>query len=101
MGPAACWWWARPTGMWRGATPAVRSFFQAEDGIRDTSVTGVQTCALPIWPQGRPDGCRRLRSQRAADDGDQPDADGLRRPHTAAGAVRRQADVDGLFEPGR
>src|SRR5437762_13105550 len=22
--------------------------FQAEDGIRDTSVTGVQTCALPI-----------------------------------------------------
>src|SRR5437762_5716715 len=25
-------------------------FFQAEDGIRDTSVTGVQTCALPILP---------------------------------------------------
>src|SRR6476661_10359961 len=26
-------------------------FFQAEDGIRDSSVTGVQTCALPIsWP---------------------------------------------------
>ena len=24
------------------------SFFQAEDGIRDSSVTGVQTCALPI-----------------------------------------------------
>ena len=24
-------------------------FFQAEDGIRDTSVTGVQTCALPIF----------------------------------------------------
>ena len=23
-------------------------FFQAENGIRDTSVTGVQTCALPI-----------------------------------------------------
>ena len=23
-------------------------FFQAEDGIRDWSVTGVQTCALPI-----------------------------------------------------
>src|SRR5437763_7039293 len=23
-------------------------FFQAEDGIRDTSMTGVQTCALPI-----------------------------------------------------
>src|SRR5688572_16760314 len=32
-------------------------FFQAEDGIRDLTVTGVQTCALPIlrqrWLQGR------------------------------------------------
>src|SRR5215213_11027160 len=28
-------------------------FFQAEDGIRDWSVTGVQTCALPIsWQAG-------------------------------------------------
>src|ERR1041385_1017012 len=25
-------------------------FFQAEDGIRDVAVTGVQTCALPIYP---------------------------------------------------
>src|SRR5207249_8329767 len=24
-------------------------FFQAEDGIRDRNVTGVQTCALPIY----------------------------------------------------
>src|SRR5205085_8848928 len=24
-------------------------FFQAEDGIRVLTVTGVQTCALPIW----------------------------------------------------
>src|SRR5437762_7871681 len=29
---------------------ALLFFFQAEDGIRDTSVTGVQTCALPISP---------------------------------------------------
>src|SRR5690606_39831439 len=32
-------------------------FFQAEDGIRDFHVTGVQTCALPIlWekPIGQP-----------------------------------------------
>src|SRR5689334_24739314 len=36
-------------------------FFQAEDGIRDGTVTGVQTCALPISgdsseirPHGRP-----------------------------------------------
>src|SRR5256885_4000914 len=27
-------------------------FFQAEDGIRDYKVTGVQTCALPICPPG-------------------------------------------------
>src|SRR5207247_7764460 len=46
-------------------------FFQAEDGIRDPLVTGVQTCALPIFPLGpagddadadtplrRPDGLR-------------------------------------------
>src|SRR2546429_2165259 len=26
-------------------------FFQAEDGIRDVAVTGVQTCALPIYRQ--------------------------------------------------
>src|SRR5699024_12875010 len=26
-------------------------FFQAEDGIRDRNVTGVQTCALPIYYQ--------------------------------------------------
>src|SRR5207249_11841683 len=29
-------------------------FFQAEDGIRDRNVTGVQTCALPIYPRVRP-----------------------------------------------
>src|SRR5258708_39791507 len=28
-------------------------FFQAEDGIRDDLVTGVQTCALPIYPRLR------------------------------------------------
>src|SRR6266581_3774891 len=27
-------------------------FFQAEDGIRDGRVTGVQTCALPIFEEG-------------------------------------------------
>src|SRR3989475_11363885 len=29
-------------------------FFQAEDGIRDLTVTGVQTCALPIFRSTRP-----------------------------------------------
>src|SRR2546427_5538603 len=28
--------------------PGLFFFFQAEDGIRDLTVTGVQTCALPI-----------------------------------------------------
>src|SRR5256885_3200709 len=38
-------------------------FFQAEDGIRDYKVTGVQTCALPICPdhQGRLAGHRERR----------------------------------------
>src|SRR2546430_13337636 len=31
-----------------GSTVHVVFFFQAEDGIRDLTVTGVQTCALPI-----------------------------------------------------
>ena len=30
-------------------------FFQAEDGIRDRLVTGVQTCALPIFVYGNLD----------------------------------------------
>src|SRR5690625_251977 len=30
-------------------------FFQAEDGIRDGHVTGVQTCALPIWFGRKPE----------------------------------------------
>src|SRR3989449_5598120 len=29
-------------------------FFQAEDGIRDVAVTGVQTCALPIFARLTP-----------------------------------------------
>src|SRR4051795_10657233 len=38
---------ARYLGALRLSSFAV--FCQAEDGIRDESVTGVQTCALPIW----------------------------------------------------
>src|SRR5207237_3206737 len=32
--------------------------FQAEDGIRDSSVTGVQTCALPIFARSLPEADR-------------------------------------------
>src|SRR3989454_6148077 len=34
-------------------------FFQAEDGIRDYKVTGVQTCAFPISAQGGVEGRQR------------------------------------------
>src|SRR3989442_4105777 len=35
-------------------------FFQAEDGIRDADVTGVQTCALPIFGRTYPGGTPAL-----------------------------------------
>src|SRR3712207_9450653 len=34
-------------------------FFQAEDGIRDIGVTGVQTCALPIFAEALVEGAVR------------------------------------------
>src|SRR5437016_7185322 len=40
-----------------GSSSRPAFFFQAEDGIRDWSVTGVQTCALPIYS--------RLQNRRA------------------------------------
>src|SRR5437870_11391255 len=40
-------------------------FFQAEDGIRDGHVTGVQTCALPISPLLEDQGEWRGRRERA------------------------------------
>src|SRR3712207_7207008 len=42
-------------GVWGsgGGGGGVVFFFQAEDGIRDIGVTGVQTCALPISPAPR------------------------------------------------
>src|SRR5436305_549885 len=44
-------------------------FFQAEDGIRDADVTGVQTCALPISrieiaDLGNADLCRTVQYKR-------------------------------------
>src|SRR2546421_1868563 len=41
-------------------------FFQAEDGIRDLIVTGVQTCALPISRVARDDGRERDERRRVA-----------------------------------
>src|SRR5260221_2546631 len=53
----------------RGLNPAselvlVSFFFQAEDGIRDHCVTGVQTCALPILSN---DGERDVSIEEAAE----------------------------------
>src|SRR2546429_4174680 len=44
-------------------------FFQAEDGIRDVAVTGVQTCALPICAgaSAPPAGSRSRATRRPAD----------------------------------
>src|SRR5258707_11911336 len=41
-------------------------FFQAEDGIRDIGVTGVQTCALPILPVGLSERFLGVQSVRLA-----------------------------------
>src|SRR3712207_8061120 len=62
-------------------------FFQAEDGIRDIGVTGVQTCALPI-PEpaaGRGDECVQ---RVAAADEDNPGVHG-RRAEDRAGVAHR------------
>ena len=46
------WWWGGGGGCGGvgggGGVVFFFFFFQAEDGIRDIGVTGVQTCALPI-----------------------------------------------------
>src|SRR2546430_10341968 len=54
--------------MFRTTSPlaAIFFFFQAEAGIRDLTVTGVQTCALPISHGPRRD--RQALRGRAADD---------------------------------
>src|SRR3989441_7054007 len=58
-------------------------FFQAEDGIRDKLVTGVQTCALPISSQGR---AREPLELAGLGRGGGPGADRRRRaPTTGAG----------------
>src|SRR2546422_974348 len=45
----------------RGLLSESDFFFQAEDGIRDVAVTGVQTCALPICEHDRAHGfCTRV-----------------------------------------
>src|SRR5205085_5207252 len=47
-------------------------FFQAEDGIRDLTVTGVQTCALPISAAACAHGRAAARAQRRRGDRRRP-----------------------------
>src|SRR3989442_2223610 len=54
-------------GRWRRGSGLTYSFFfQAEDGIRDADVTGVQTCALPIFLYARADATARELAGRLA-----------------------------------
>src|SRR5262249_59173561 len=62
-------------------------FFQAEDGIRDWSVTGVQTCALPIWPLHP----RALAKPRRGRDFAAPSVPEHHRVHDAAGREGEEA----------
>src|SRR5947209_19103105 len=59
-------------------------FFQAEDGIRDIGVTGVQTCALPIYRGGDP-APEGIRLGAAA-------ASGSRRAHQGRAACGRRSE---------
>src|SRR2546430_130144 len=64
-------------------------FFQAEDGIRDLTVTGVQTCALPISHARRPRAARRGGARRAR----RRHRDGLRGERRARLPLRRARPV--------
>src|SRR5688572_33138171 len=48
--------------LWNYVVVVCVFFFQADDGIRVLTVTGVQTCALPIWTPCR--GCPRRPPRR-------------------------------------
>src|SRR2546422_1819296 len=70
-------------------------FFQAEDGIRDVAVTGVQTCALPISPQLSHDQLPRAQSPGDRDGGVKRNAE--RRAGTVA--CQRVVDTRLVGEP--
>src|SRR3989449_7934605 len=65
-------------------------FFQAEDGIRDVAVTGVQTCALPIYDDagGGQKRCSSRPNAIAARIDRSADGDGERADHAEARAMR-------------
>src|SRR2546430_10543454 len=97
-------------------------FFQAEDGIRDLTVTGVQTCALPIYikrtnylkrlcpfirrtkPRWRHRDHHdyRLRAEYSAGrDGETSPGRAARHPRRSVGRHRRRVLSDYCFRPDR
>src|SRR2546427_13245449 len=79
-------------------------FFQAEDGIRDLTVTGVQTCALPIFSQSgrrRVELERRRRVRLARLRGERPRVPGARRPHLRGGQGTAALEPAGEGVPAR
>src|SRR3712207_9240288 len=60
-------------------------FFQAEDGIRDIGVTGVQTCALPIFRAGPRGGGGIRPGARAGYDGIEVRTSGVHIAHRRGG----------------
>src|SRR6266481_7616672 len=72
-------------------------FFQAEDGIRDGTVTGVQTCALPIWQPhqalGVPNHHHALPAPRPTPHGDPDPAGLLQRRDRQASEGRRDLEA--------
>src|SRR5215213_1688796 len=72
-------------------------FFQAEDGIRDWSVTGVQTCALPI-SIGTRDGARDLERGVAGAARRHPDASPTYRPQPAGLSTVLARNIHSLQE---
>src|SRR5699024_12124906 len=64
-------------------------FFQAEDGIRDRNVTGVQTCALPISAMTRHETAQHLTVCRV-DDGIDSQRSNVALPEIKSGLRRFQ-----------
>src|SRR2546430_6889790 len=71
-------------------------FFQAEDGIRDLTVTGVQTCALPISIPVGSSAHQRDSENRSSRGHEQGRTDRNRRARIARGCSRHvQCDIRG------
>src|SRR5256885_6975482 len=70
-------------------------FFQAEDGIRDYKVTGVQTCALPISRTKQPVVARQAIGQLAVEVAHGRVGEGLRGQRKAK-VAQREALARGL-----